>query len=126
MSMQEPPPMPQHHIRLEIGAFGDATGNAFHRQVGLGAVIDFHLHAIGLDVGDNGLELARPRPCGHRCRPGALADLGRHHADGGTLAGAEDHRSGQAQGAENSSHDAFSFRDSAARCCKSAHSPSSR
>ena len=33
---------------------------------------------------------------------------------------------GQAQGAENSSHDAFSFRDSAASFCRSAHSPSSR
>ena len=40
---------PQHHIGPEIGAFGDAAGNAVDRQVGLGAVIDFGFHAIGLD-----------------------------------------------------------------------------
>ena len=116
----------QHHIRLEIGAFGDAAGNAFHRQVGLGAVIDLGLDAIGLDIGDDGLELGVIAQSRIGADQGALSDLRRDHADGGALAGTEDHRGGQAQGAEDAGHVIFPFSESAASLCKSSHSPSSR
>ena len=79
----------QHHVGLEVAAFGNAAGNAFDRKIGLGAVIDFHRHAIGFEVGNDRLELGIRAHARIGADQGALADSGRYHADGGALAGAE-------------------------------------
>ena len=93
--------MPSTTSGLKLGVFLRRRPEMpFDGQVGLGAVIDLHLDAIGLDVGDDGLELGIAAHARIGADQGALADLGRHHAQRGALAGAEHHRGGQAQGAE--------------------------